>query len=635
MKRFVRLCAASVLTLTLCGVGLAEADAPAKKRKPSFLEQIFGGSSAYRSDRYNSHRSFGRRDGREAGGIRVIAQPSRKTRKSNAVADADPEGDPGLGLGNLRYAAPRLVALSGLGLEEPRPAEPAAAAIHDQLAGSGPALRVLPATREAVIDTYRGRNFRPVWLDGGTLSARGQAVLALLSAAADEGLEPEAYLPTGLSGFDAPLPVDDQAAMARLDIDLFAAAVRYARDASGGVFDPAKLSRYHDVSPAFAAADQAARVLAWSPYAADYLKSLHPSHPAYAAMKETLAELRASATAGPSGLIPDGAVVKTSGSDPRIPAVRQKLIDRGYADAAAAPGADPLVLDKDLSEQLRLFQKASRIKVTGALGPQTLGALNTDLTARDVARLINNMERIRWLPRQLGARHIFVNPPAYTAEVVENGRQVWSTRVIVGKPTTQTVLFHDEMELVVFNPSWGVPQSIIAKEYLPKLRRDPGYLDRLGFKVVTQQGKVIPSRSVKWSSYGSKVPFGIQQPPGPKNALGEVKFMFPNTHNIYMHDTPSRELFGEDARAFSHGCVRVQNPREFAAVLLGWDSETVAASIETPKSKTVRLKEKIPVHITYFTAWPDETGKIRFFEDIYGRDKAMEDARSSVAVAQR
>ena len=274
--------------------------------------------------------------------------------------------------------------------------------------------------------------------------------------------------------------------------------------------------------------------------------------------------------------------------------MRQKLIERGYADAALPAGADPLLLDKELSVQLRLFQKASRIKVSGVLGPQTVAALNTDLTAREEAKLINNMERMRWLPRELGQRHVFVNQPAFEAEVMENGRAVWSTRVIVGKPNTQTAVFHDEMELVVFNPSWGVPPSIIAKEYLPKLRRDPGYLDRIGFKVVNQKGKVVSSRSVRWASYGSKVPYGIHQPPGAKNALGEIKFLFPNSHNIYMHDTPSRELFNEDVRAFSHGCVRVQNPREFASVLLGWDAAEVAKHIETPASETVRLKEKIP-----------------------------------------
>lgn len=630
MKRFVKLCAASILSLTVLATGMAEADRPAKKRKPTFFEQIFG---ADRDRRKTDRRVFGRRDRDDVRSIRV-SQPTKK-RKRPVVADSDPEGDPGLGMGNLRYAAPRLAALSGVKLAEPRPFEPSAGAIHDQLAESGPALQVLPATRDAVVETYRTRNFRPVWLENGGLSDRGRAVLALLSDAAAEGLDPAAYLPTGLSGFDQALPVHDQAAMARLDIDLFGASLRYARDASGGRFEPRKLSRYHDVDPAAVVADAAAKVVAWTPYPVDYLKGLHPSHPAYGAMKSALAELRAKERAGAESLIPDGGLVKAGGSDPRIPSVREKLIARGYADAALEPGADPLLFDKELSVQLRLFQKASRIKVTGVLGPQTLAALNADLTEREEAKLVTNMERLRWLPRDLGSRHIFVNQPAYVASVMEDGRSVWSTRVIVGKPTTQTNVFHDEMELVVFNPSWGVPPSIIAKEYLPKLRRDPGYLDRLGFKVVNQKGKVVPSRSVRWASYGSKVPYGIQQPPGAKNALGEVKFMFPNIHNIYMHDTPSRELFDDDKRAFSHGCVRVQNPREFAAVILGWDAAEVDQHIATPKSETVRLKEKIPVHLTYFTAWPDEDGKMRYFEDIYGRDKAMEDARSTVAVAQR
>jgi murein L,D-transpeptidase YcbB/YkuD len=187
----------------------------------------------------------------------------------------------------------------------------------------------------------------------------------------------------------------------------------------------------------------------------------------------------------------------------------------------------------------------------------------------------------------------------------------------------------------VFNPSWGVPPSIIANEYLPKLRNDPAYLDRLGFKVVTQQGKVVPSSSVSWWEYGSKVPYGIQQPPGEKNALGEIKFLFPNSHDIYMHDTPSRELFEKDMRAFSHGCVRVQDPRQFASVVLGMTPEEVAAKIESGNSTTVRLKQKLPVHITYFTAWPDAAGNMVYFNDIYGRDRTFEMARSATLVAQR
>ena len=619
----------SLLALSVLGGGLAEADKPAKKRKPTFFEQLFGGQN-YRSDRRNERREFGRKN---RDGVSVVRTSSRKSRP--IASDDDPEGDPGYGMGNLRYVAPRLAAVTGADLTEPRPFEPAAAAIHDQLSGTGPALSVLPETRNALIETYRQRQFRPVWVEGGALSDRGKAVMTLLAAAAEEGLDPAAYLPTGLTGFDQPLPVNDAAAMARLDIDLFAASLRYARDASGGLFDPRKLSRYHDVDPASVAADSAARVLAWSPYPAEYLKTLHPDHPAYAAMKAALAELRAENGPNTVSLIADGPVVKRGATDPRIPLVREKLASRGYGDGVLPPEADPLLLDQELSVQLRLFQKATGVKVSGVLGPQTVAALNTDLSRRDEARLINNMERMRWLPRELGRRHVFVNQPAFKAEVVEDGRELWSTRVIVGKPNTQTWVFHDEMELVVFNPSWGVPQSIIAKEYLPKLRRDPGYLDRMGFKVVNQRGKVVSSRSVRWASYGSKVPYGVHQPPGAKNALGEVKFLFPNGHDIYMHDTPKRELFDEDMRAFSHGCVRVQNPREFASVLLGWDAATVDEHIGTPKSETVRLKEKIPVHLTYFTAWPDETGKIRYFEDIYGRDKSMDNARSTVTVAQR
>ena len=629
MKRFVTLCAVSVLAIALGG-GIAQADGQAKKRKPTLFEQVFG-SSSKSADRQAKRRGFFGRDRNDAGDVRPIRLIDQTRRDT---ADADPEPDPGLGMGNLTYTAPRLVAVSGITLAQARPLEPASAAIYDQLSGSGPAFRVLPSTRDALLDQYGKRGFRPVFLENGGLSARGKSVLALLAAAGEEGLPAESYLPPGLSAFDAPPPSGDAAAMARLDIDLYAASLRYARDASGGVFDPRKLSRYNDVTPPWVAADKAAQVLAWTPYPDAYLKGLHPTHPAYAAMKAALAEERASSDAPPPQPIPGGKIVKTGASDARIPALRARLSGLGYA-AAAEPGADEAVLDKALSDELRKFQEASGIRVTGALGPQTLAALNDDRRARETEALLDNMERLRWLPRDLGRRYVFVNQAAFEATVVKDGSPEWSTRVIVGRPTTQTSVFHDEMELVVFNPSWGVPPSIIANEYLPKLRRDPGYLDKLGFKVVNQQGKVVPSRSISWASYGKKVPYGVHQPPGAKNALGEIKFLFPNSHDIYMHDTPSRELFAEDTRAFSHGCVRVQNPREFAAVLLGWDQAEVARHIETPKSETVRLKQKIPVHLTYFTAWPDETGKIRYFDDIYGRDKAMEDARSTVAVAQR
>ena len=222
---------------------------------------------------------------------------------------------------------------------------------------------------------------------------------------------------------------------------------------------------------------------------------------------------------------------------------------------------------------------------------------------------------------------------------MDNSKSVWTSRVIVGKPLTQTAVFSDQMETVVFNPSWGLPQSILLNEYLPKLRRDPGYFDKIGFKVVNSENKLVTSRSINWYSIGSDSRIGVQQPPGGDNALGELKFLFPNSHSIYMHDTPTRNLFANAFRAFSHGCVRVQNPREFAQVLLGWSQdkvdENLAVGAETGESTNVDLKVKVPVHLTYFTAWPDETGKISYFSDFYERDKTMLQARNIVRTGKR
>jgi murein L,D-transpeptidase YcbB/YkuD len=217
---------------------------------------------------------------------------------------------------------------------------------------------------------------------------------------------------------------------------------------------------------------------------------------------------------------------------------------------------------------------------------------------------------------------------------MDRGDEVWRSKVIVGKPLNQTYAFHDEMETVVFNPSWGVPQSIIVNEYLGKLRRDPSYLDRQGFKVIAPNGKVVRSSSINWAAYGSRPPFGVQQPPGKGNALGELKVLFPNSHAIYMHDTPTKKLFAESTRTFSHGCIRVENPREFAKVILGWDRKKIDRETDSRKSQSVVLGQKVPVHITYFTAWPDSSGKMNYFNDMYERDEAMDKALTVLASAR-
>jgi L,D-transpeptidase YcbB len=219
---------------------------------------------------------------------------------------------------------------------------------------------------------------------------------------------------------------------------------------------------------------------------------------------------------------------------------------------------------------------------------------------------------------------------------MDHGREAWRSRVIIGKPDTQTFAFHDEIETIVFNPSWGVPQSIIKNEMLPLLWKDPSYLDRMGYRVIDKSGQIVHSSAVDWWSVGGKViPYSVQQPPSDDNALGEIKFLFPNRHDIYMHDTPTKPLFEKPVRAYSHGCVRVEDPRRFGEVLLGWNAEEIAAKIESGRSESVKLPHKVPVHLTYFTAWPEADGRITFYDDVYSRDQRMERALGATEIASR
>ncbi|HEX7108239.1 MAG TPA: L,D-transpeptidase family protein, partial [Aestuariivirga sp.] len=332
----------------------------------------------------------------------------------------------------------------------------------------------------------------------------------------------------------------------------------------------------------------------------------------------------------------EGKSVKAGGSDPRILVIRDRMQAMGFLSSEEAAVEPELSskLDADLTAALKKFQKSAKLRQTGALDAATVKNLNRDTSQRDIQRLVYNMERLRWLPKNLGKRFVIVNQPAFEVRVMDRGNEVWRSNVIVGKPLNQTSAFHDELETVVFNPSWGVPQSIIVNEYLGKLRRDPSYLDRQGFKVIAPNGRVIPSSSIDWAAYGDRPPFGVQQPPGKGNALGELKFLFPNSHDIYMHDTPTKNLFAEQVRTFSHGCIRVQNPREFAVAILGWDRARVDEETDSRKTQSIPLPQKIPVHITYFTAWPDSTGKINYFNDMYERDETIEKALAALAKAR-
>ncbi len=277
---------------------------------------------------------------------------------------------------------------------------------------------------------------------------------------------------------------------------------------------------------------------------------------------------------------------------------------------------------EELTPVIKAAQEKAGLKPDGVVGPRTVAALAGTSKAERVEKVLVALEQLRWLPSDLGSTRVFINEPAYTVRYIEDGTEKLNMRVVVGKPANQTSFFYDEIEQVDYNPYWGVPQSILVNEMLPRLRRDPGYLDRAGYEVTDAKGRRISSSSVPWGAYGAKIPYNVRQTPSEANALGELKILFPNKHAIYMHDTPQKELFKRDVRAFSHGCVRLADPRGMAAAVLGTSVDYIAEKLKQGHSSE-KVTRKIPVYVAYFTAWPDKNGKVEYFVDVYDRDARL------------
>jgi murein L,D-transpeptidase YcbB/YkuD len=442
--------------------------------------------------------------------------------------------------------------------------------------------------REAIGAFYAGRDFVPLWfVDGKPVAAVEPAILRL-RAAADDGLD--------LSGYPIVAPAATSAAtIIDAEIALTDAVVGYARQASGSRVDPGKISRLIGARPEVAdAAVVLALVATAGERSGDVLRDYNPPHAPYAALRDRLAELRRNrAPAARVTGIPRGPVLRIGMSDPRVPFVRARL----QLDTDAGK-AENTLYDRKVAAAVASFQKANGLESSGALTAQTIAVLSGMRPSRIEAEIIANMERWRWMPRDLGDRHIEVNIPDFEAVVVEHGAVVQRHRVVVGKEKTPTPIFSEAMRYLIVNPYWNIPPSIIRNEY----GSDPGRLRRHGYQVFSRDGQLA-----------------ARQAPGEKNALGLIKFMFPNAYSVYMHDTPSRDLFAEERRAFSHGCVRVDEPFRFAETLLGnsW-TEARLRRLVGGKERYVNLPKSLPVHIEYFTAYVDESGMLRTREDIYG-----------------
>jgi len=461
-------------------------------------------------------------------------------------------------------------------------------------------LRLSPKEREAVRAFYAQAERPLAWARDGAFTQAAMGAMARLKAADEDGLDPAEYpLPDVRLRKEAP---PEQ--WAEADLKLSASVIRYARDARGGRIDPSRLSAL--VTPKLALPD-AGEVLrkvasAKNPNAA--LASYNPQHAGYRALKEQLADLRASHPTQPSVRVPKGPALRVGMKDPRVPLIRARFnLD---------DGDDRTVYDKRLASAVAAFQKEKGLPTNGILNAQTVAALSGPSPARREAELIANMERWRWLPENLGERHVMVNVPEYRLRLMDGGKVAHETRVIVGKEQSQTPIFSEDMKYLVVNPSWTIPPSIMKKEILPGLANDPDYAAKRGYKVIRKGGRVI-----------------VQQPPGERNALGFVKFMFPNQHAVYLHDTPNRNLFSAAKRAFSHGCVRVEKPFELAEFIMGEDSkwnEKRLRGLIGKGERTVFLPKPLPVHLAYFTLKVDEKGSLKSFPDLYGLDQKVQAA---------
>jgi murein L,D-transpeptidase YcbB/YkuD len=453
--------------------------------------------------------------------------------------------------------------------------------------------------RKAAETFYAARNYAPIWIREGHLNARAKSVIGQLKNAASDGLDPADYpVPDFGAATSAEAAADD-------DIKLTNSMLTYARHLAAGRIAPTRVLVEVDYGSHTPEPADILRKVAEGGDAGPALESYNPPHDGFRTLKAKLAELRSSEPrAEVDNRIPDGRSIKPGDKDARVPELRQRLHVRG--------NAGDLAYDKALFDAIKHVQASANIKPTGVIDGRTLAAINGPKPlqpAQQIERVVANMERWRWLPRDLGKTYVMVNIPDYTLKVVRDHQLIWRTKIVAGKPQTPTPLLSASMDTVLVNPSWFVPQSIIQNELLPLYASDPNIFDRMGLEV----------------KKGLDGNINVVQPPGAANALGRIKFNFPNKFQVYLHDTPEKRLFAADKRAFSHGCMRVEDPTKFGEIMLH-----LAMNGQTPNSqqllgmfgkeeKTFKLMNKPTVHLTYQTAFVDD-GKLVLRDDIYGFD---------------
>ncbi len=485
---------------------------------------------------------------------------------------------------------------------------------------------------KAIQAFYASTNYKPIWV-GQKNKARRNALLTALKYSGDHGLPTARYNVAAFN--DALKAARSGAKVGATEMLATKTYLQYAHDLSSGIVNPKRIDKQIAIDrPRRGDLNLLQSFVKSSP--GSFLKSLAPKSKEYQLLlaEKKLLE-RAMGSASNSQAIPNRTLKKGSSGNSVI-LLRQRLTKLGYGKLGNAPK-----FDDALKVVVAKFQKTNGLNADGVAGPSTLSRLNQG-PKQKLIKVLVNLERERWMNFTRGKRNIFVNQASYTVYMIDNGRVSFQTRAVIGTRASdrRTPEFYDEMTHMVVNPTWHVPRSITGKEYLPIIRKDPSFLARRNMVMVAASGKSVNPANVDMTEYTAEnFPFSIKQRPSAGNALGRVKFMFPNRFNIYLHDTPSKSLFKRDTRAFSHGCVRLQKPFEFAHKLLEKQTSNPKGAfnawLKTGKEQYVNLEKPVPVYLTYRTVYFGDAKKPSFYPDVYGRDKKVFNALSKAGVSLR
>jgi len=494
---------------------------------------------------------------------------------------------------------------------------------------SGPALHIGDVeilSQPQLLDAYRANGFEPFWDERGRI----EELLTLISGAEEHGLDPRDYAQHAIVQIlSEPLGPRQADVAAQRDILLSESLFRYGYHRRLGkvkasTLDPDINYRRDSWNDQPVAANF--RQSLQSPSLQAFIESISSTGPLYQSLQTGLARYRRIAAEDGWPVVPAGPALRHGDRDPRVTVIRRRLSVTGESELSAADPQD--LFDTALKEAVQRFQRHHALAPDGIVGRDTLAALNVPVERR-IDQLRLSLERLRWVSQEVSDTLIAVNIAGYRAVYVRNGDTIWEARAMVGRTYRQTPTFRSDLVYMEFNPTWTIPPTILRNDTLPAIKRDPDYLARNHIVLLDSEGATIDPATVDWNRYRNTVPFMLRQEPGPDNALGRVKFIFPNPHAVFLHDTPHQELFDHPERAFSSGCIRIEHPLELAALLLedAYDSLSpdITGIIRSGETRRIHLTRPVPVIIVYLTASIDDDGSLLFYKDIYGRDdKALE-----------